>query len=996
MFGEGGPRGWAASKRSMGEFKTWLDANPAAKANQDSAMNLMTNGELRYNLSERGMAGQRVPRAFWTRDAVYAAKHGNKQQLMTAAAYVDRRLMSGAYQAWKEGGAPAVRDFFTSDKRGIAIAKESNLPPELLSEFVGRNLDTIANVDPTFLPEAERVRNEAMAGTVRKELAKWMKNTDRNVPVSGHITEGNLHILNDPVNGFDHLTQWTIGKYMLANKMNRGGLFRDLTARNWHDFQKLGASPEDAHLAAMAVAKKVTRYHMLDLADALKAEQTFRWGDYFLTKHRLYWTWILRSMLHHPEAAVTVGHIRDLVNKYSIGNINLPIHIPGVQSAGGKTPYTIPIARLFWLDSNATQAGAFSHVWNAIDHGSFEQAMPFFKNSPVEATTMDGGLKMLYMYLGNSTGHHLPGLGQTPTTSDNVLGYLNPTDGYRFKQAWWRIYSSGQLADAWKGQTTHEIDVQVTHKALLHMVVTGLWRSSAFTGGYITDPKLSTGQEAIWVKYNETADPIERTKLRLAHPFINGQLGMYSSSPVQHMLSNQMWDKFINNVYNPYEQAQNRATLQFQHTGDARFLFGPEWNAIGEKFSKGINQLKADAKKAGATDWLGAFNKDQMIGAHQNLAAAIHDLYPSLPAQSIARVPGVSQPKQASWVKVYENALKSDLSPAYIARLPLQDQQAAYVQAAFYKSQLLQFSGPGSTEAGKLRYDYYTKIYGPYKNGLNALYQNASKGLTTASARSYELSRQYMDQHDHPVKLDGYTFPSAQRLGWLLLPKSAQQATLQRNAYKDWSWLSGFQKQLLGVKVSPSVQSGWNEFNDAIYKGTQQYMAAHNGSSPKISPTALIGVVNQVNAAHPGFLADYTRSLTPAYARILDTYTAHPKSGLYGTTPNSKTTWKAFFGEISNTAQGAVGAPLPVGDPARLMVWNRDFRKGVWTQLMQGGNPRVDNGIPLATPPTKQYPHGGYFYRWAMAQTDTTFKSEFQAALTADPGLIEKLFTPGG
>lgn len=987
MIGEGGTT-WRQNAADYPHLAKYLADNPDKQAIFDELVRKSQSSELHYNNGE-DFTGAEKATAFWTNNEDFGdARWG------VAAGYIHRRIMDGAYQAYKEGGTGGVAEFFSLDPKGIKLAEDEDMDPRILGALVGRNIETITNVDPTFLDRAEQIIKEAKPGKVRATLTKYMRDANIAVPVTGHISNETLHNLSwlakaDDASG--HVVEF----YMTANKLNKGGLMKDIASAHYANQTGAGVDSATAFDNAVSIANKVVRYHMLDLADALKAEQAFRWADYFLTKHRLYWTWIMKSMAQHPGYAVTFSNFQKLLDAHGGDASQMTVNLPGfaqdaLKAAGvksaGPISYTIPLARLLWLDSsNSVQPGAFASGWNALQSGDWENAIPFTNHSTVDATTIDTSIKYAtFLGLQKFTDH--------VHTSDEVLSHLNAQDAYKFKLAYWRIYAGGIAHHAWKNMTGAEIDAKVTHAAMKSQLITTLWRNSAFSGGYINDPKLSSAQDKIWQQYNNMVDPKQKADLRAQYPFINGQLGIYNSSAQQHVKSNKMWDTYTA-ALGQHEKNQMALLDKFRTTGNPADLFGPAWHAESARYEKQYNQIKAMAAKIGATDFGKQMSNDQLMAAYAGMSGQLHKLFPMDTPAQIKKVID-SKGKQPAWVNIFQGALDTTYSPAGIKALPEDFQGTAYSVASYYKTRLMEYEENPAKEnaAEKLRNDYFSKVYGPYKGKLQDLYKQIATTIDPSEASHlYDVIRAYQDAHSGEVNVDGTKFPNTQEMEWVMLPKDAQASSRQAWALHNWSWLTGFQKKALGVPVSPGVQSGWTQYNNFLYSSKSQYAKNNAGKQLYITDEQKLYVAQQVNAepGHHGFLADYTRSLTPAYQRILN----HPD--LYGGSTRTKKDWKGLMKQVGISAASLTGTHLP-SDATGLMAWNADFRKEYFQQLITSGVSSVDHGIPIATGPTKEYPQGGWFYRWAAKQGNPEFMDQLNQQLHNNPKYIATLFTPGG
>lgn len=982
ILAEGGVRGWKNARATHGRLEKFLSENPDLAGEFNRRRNLLRNGELRFDVDAKaGALGRGPMEAFDSADAIAEAtrpigRGRDTTRLATAAAYIDRRLIDGAAQAWRvRGSKDDLIEWLETNAKGRALVESEGLPADRLASMLHENLTLIRAKDPSFLEDAERVRTAAVeAGQdSRKAIAKWLVKERRSIPVTGHGTSEDVLNL---AHRFDDVTSKIVGGYLTFNKWNRDGLFYDMTAKHFDDFVRAGYAENEAFDAAMGVAHKINRHHMLDLADALTIEQTLRWSAYFFTKHRLYWSWLASTMVHKPHLAIALHHMRESLYAQSDPedpstqgklSFDLPDFLPGVEGAGGRIKYTVPVARLFWLLESQGQPGAIAMAEHAITSGDMEQAIPFTKNSKTELTTIDSAVKSLFL-LGDLKVGNIK-------NSDQVESHLNPSDTFKFRQVYNRIQFAHMQANGGRPLT----DSDATAKTLQHMAITMFWRGSGFTGGYLEDPNRSSAQEKIWKSYNDAIDPLERERIRDANPWLESMIGVGFSSPRQHTLSRKLWAEYAE-MLDVHDNRQNALLRRYQKTGDPRILFGSGWRNEANRFNKAYDDFKARAKKIGATDWLAGIERDPFVGFTQTFAATLHDLYPGMDESIVKKMTGQVNP---AWVNEYRHALDTTLSDEYIAKLPKDQQNGAYVMRSFYRQQLTDYNSAPSTDAEKVRRSYFDTVYGPYQDKLGGFFDRADRAPTGLKGDVYDKMLAFKIANDHPVKVDGYTFPSPERTHWVFLPKEAQYLSNEGNLTKQWGWLTQFEKERLGVKTSDKAATGWVEFN-RIQNEHERKTARVDGTAEYLTDEDRLKLAREVDGRHPGFFKDYVFGLQPTYVRAL-------KTGAFGATPHAKKGWKEWLGKVDQTASLLVGGPHhpPTSRPDLMLMWNAMFRKSVFTTLMYQGLPGVDGGRPAGST-------DGWLYRQAMKSPNQEFRTEFVNAYNDDPDLIVKLFQVGG
>jgi len=206
---------------------------------------------------------------------------------------------------------------------------------------------------------------------------------------------------------------------------------------------------------------------------------------------------------------------------------------------------------------------------------------------------------------------------------------------------------------------------------------------------------------------------------------------------------------------------------------------------------------------------------------------------------------------------------------------------------------------------------------------------------------------------------------------------------------KNWGYLTGWQKHLLGVDVPKSVQQGWTYYANETYKILKLVHQKNPGQSVSIDSAKALAIAQAVGTRYPGFYDDYVRSLHPLYDRLI--------ALKLGNTAGSKKAWSTYLNTYIRPLAEQVGGPVTDSGP-HLVERAKKFNTTLWTNLMEWG-PAV-GGVGWADVPTPQNPNaGGGLYQRAMnnpAITDPEFKREFQQMVEANPNFIKILFANGG
>lgn len=750
-----------------------LARNPDKQLAYSQASHLNVMGELNYDRYD--MAAERG-----AREAFMTGKHLKDPVAMNeAAAYVDRLVSDGAYRAYKDQGPRGVYDFYHTDPKAILLAAENGLPTDIMAALTLQQLAGIEYLQPGFLDRVVSMKQaHGSSPKFRATLAKRISKEQVNIPVAGRKMASWRF-------GFDNLTGHLISTYLKPNKFYRGTLFQNVTARVLHDMTKAGMPEKDALDAAIAAASKTVRYHMFDFADGLQIEQTLRWSLMFFTKHRLYWRWLRQTIGNRPYLAGVVNDVQGMITTYNKNNPNsqpgsIDFHLPldKIPMVGGEaknlvgTTYRLPLARLLWLSASSSNPGALSTAANNLFNGQ-ASGSPLWKAfaGATNMTVLGPALQELTMY---AHAKYLGGAG----ASDAVMAKLDPIEQHRF-QAYYDQMQASYMA-AHNGRPMP--DKEATTSTLLHLSVLGVWQSTNFTGAYPTDPKRSTENQAQWNTYNSLLDPKRREAYRLKHPWIDTQLGMYSSSPRQWTLSFQMWAKF-NHIQQVHDENKAALLSEYKSTGTLGPLFGAGWHAEGRRYAKDMQQLKNLAGHMGATDWLAQFNEDPMIGAHTAYASMLHELYP---AASNAEVHGAITKKLDPPQLRQAKTMLAGLTDGFISGLPPEEHQAFYESRAYLTRIVSSLESAPTEKVSKLRYDYFKQVYDTYasKSESFLLKANAAPN-STAQSNVYEHMRQWEDSLDKPVMVDGVQMPSPIRAKYALLPNSAKLAYRQSRMVKN-------------------------------------------------------------------------------------------------------------------------------------------------------------------------------------------------------------------
>lgn len=951
----------------MKGLSKYLAEHPEDQRTFDQVAHFHQVGEYRYDL--QGVTRNKIIEPFNTGHYLKDPK-----RMRAAADYVDRLISDGSYRAYQRGGPRGVFDFYHTNREAIRLGGQVHMKADELAQSTIQQIADIETMAPGFLDRALALKTSRGAKLhFRESLAKLIQKEKISIPVAGSIEGKPTLSLLAPL---DEVSTKLIGAYMTPNKFYRGSLFQSIAARTFHDFKAAGMEDKHAFDAAMAAASKTTRYHMLDLADAMQWEQTLRWAAMFFTKHRLYWKWLYQTIKHRPYLAGAVQSIQSQLGAYQkndpnaqAGSIDFNLPTKDIPVIGNTlqdmvgTRYRLPLARMMWLAASQANPGALSNMIHAATSGS--SLIP--GRGPIQYTTMDGAINAMAIYLHMK----LDGKG----TSDSAIAHMDPLDAARFRS----IYDQMQVSYMAAHHGRPMPDRDATQAALLHFAVVNAWQSSAATGIYPTDPKLGSKQQAEWNHYNSLLDPKQREAYRAGHPWIDTMIGMSTTSPKQWVLSQQMWAKF-NNIQRQHNANKEKLLASYRATGDPGYLFGSEWHAEGKRYGKEIHKLEAMAAHMGATEWLGQFSQDPLTGMHAAYASMLHELYPSMSKEEQKKVINKLDPPEIRHARTLLNGLTN----SFISTFPVEERQSFQEARAYLNRVVDAFNTVPTDKVSKLRDTYFSKVYDQFATKYENFLVRANAAPSWRKPLVFEQLREYMDSIDHPVKVQGVMMPSPVRAKYALLPTDAKLAYRQSQMVKSWGFLTKFQKHILGIDVSDTVQKGWGIFYTDVAAALRQAKQMNPTKSISMSSTQGLEIAKAVDSQYPGFYQDYVRGLQPIYSRL--------QALKIGRTPGAQKAWSDYLGTYIQPLAEAVGGPATDNGPY-MVERAKKFQTTLWTNLMEFG-PTV-GGTGWADTPSAANPQGGALYARAMQYSDPEFQREFKAMIANNPAFISSLFGPG-
>lgn len=150
----------------------------------------------------------------------------------------------------------------------------------------------------------------------------------------------------------------------------------------------------------------------------------------------------------------------------------------------------------------------------------------------------------------------------------------------------------------------------------------------------------------------------------------------------------------------------------------------------------------------------------------------------------------------------------------------------------------------------------YGRKYLDYTSKAKALAAKVADGKGTSA----DL-RVFQDEHDKPVG----GLPSFSAMDWANTSPDQQGKQLRSAAGASWESLSGFEKNLLGVKTAPTVSAGWKDYDASL----DAYRKQNPGHS--LAPNQVVYLVNEENKQYPGFAKDWELTQKPKIDRFEQT-----------------------------------------------------------------------------------------------------------------------------
>lgn len=795
---------------------------------------------------------------------------------------------------WPEGQVPPGFKY-----GGLTLTDAAQAIFQRLSEIekAGTNQGIL---DP--LGDALNVAVKSVGPHIDEKLGAWIKDNKLDFPVREGLVEQKQ---------WDDVTQWWVGKLMTANKWNRGQLFDHVFHGTVQDLTKAGWDIADAVPTAAGLAQRQTIYHMLDFSNMLQVEQNLRWLSWFSTKHRLYWSWLGKTLLQRPGLAAAVNDASQGLDPK--GNLNFTLY--------GHRLY-VPAARLFWV--NATELPQTSPAVQFLAEagkGFAEGQGANSLNTAVSSLTSTSGNVLTRddqtWALAIKTA--LAYMGRVPLTTNAVTFGMPTTQARYFREA---VNQYSVLFKQQHGDYPTEADA-VKH-VLLGQTAQSAWATNLFFPVELTAGATSK-TKSLLDEYSKIINPAKKRAFLDAHPDVALTFGV-TQDPAVFLHNNQIWDQY-NAAYKQLETARDAVYQQILKTGHFTAANSIAMSALSAAWSEKITALQVqdaatwhgttqfpagvvnDGKVVTPGPWGVAFASDPLAAR-----AFLHEAFPGIAKPQLdAHTVGetiVQLQGEASLLKAANTDQKAKA-------LGYQDEVSLKSRLSEVNQILSPFFGYPKNAPGQLQSLYYSKFVGPYIKARDAKTAELALAPTDQQDALRSQFRAWKDQHDHPVKLtyQGHTisFPSVVQIGWARLPQAQRELGLAQAVTGDWAHIASYEKTMLGVPTSPGVSEGWSAFATAVSDYNKK------PGSPPLVAAQKTSVAKQIDKVYPGFYKDYVFSLQPKLER-------YQRTTLYQRLPDRP----AFIQYIATPAKKLIQA---ISANGHRTYYERAWRTYVETQI---------------------------------------------------------------
>lgn len=904
-------------KKGLAEIDKLVNDNPEIARRWGTALDRVTNGEAHYmakpdqrtvtfdtrkhfsNDSYMEAAGQYVRTML--DDKGYAAyKASSPENLQPLVDLIEnsrvyRRLWSGRQkeEATAKYGKRAMADKvrIVDVNQGILQNKKEMLESAFSSHDYAsliynryKYVEEAANAQGQTLSDAMDVLRGHRGPKADQALGDWIARNKIDFEVEKGLVSNRFN--------FDSITSKLVQKIMYFNKANRNGMFRGVAARQYQELLDAGWEREAALATAIDVAEKQTIYHMLDFGNMLQAEQDFRWLSYFATKHRLYWKWVLSTMVHRPFVSAAIMDIKEHLDRR--GNFNFKLFGHHLQ---------IPAARLMWVtkeypEESPLAGGLAAALKDGFSTTAFTNALVGSLGSGlqrnavpammlVRAAKMDMGLTPATYTAATS------GMDQTHVT------YLN------------REINHFQL-DYYTEHGHYAPMSEALKHSLYSLAAQEAWRSN------LPLPVISYGTsqsefQQMLDKFMTITDPKKRSKYLDDHPELQAQFGI-SSDPKDFLHYRRFWSQYTQ-ALDQYHAAREEI-YQIAKVQGMTAALSQQRRDLSKQFQKTFDKLKAedlasttpDRRREINGELLGLWGQQISTDPLVDPRASLHKMFPSIPKEKLE----AGLPSQM--IKDAKRELQLLNDPKWVAETfpdaVTNGDSVDSAEARARRSELLNFIQDfqpfAKDNLGVVEQKYVRQYVNPYWNKvekMNKYIQSLPRGQKGAA---YANLRDWKDLQNQPVVIDGVKFPAPIVAAWQNLPPDLRKARTAALATGSWNNLADYEKKLLGFHPAEFTSHGWAALAD-----WRKSVAEKGGT---VSANMIKGAVDQIDKAIPGFKKDFQLSQQPRLNLF-------EQSTLYKTMPPYV---REFWNSV--VSQSAHAFAKAVNDPNRSSKGRKDAR----------------------------------------------------------------------
>lgn len=774
-----------AMKAGRAEMNALADKDPRYSRLLGSAKKRSVESEQRWLLN-KGAKGDVVD---------FQTGKMPRNRVEAAGGYLRRRLDDDALAAYRQSAAtgsdkPLV-DLVLNNKtyRGLWKSRRKNEPTLSAEEFADEIFGDFRQVE-NGLHAAGLTYDNALA-VLRKnrgvkadrKLGEFIKKNGVDFEVrNGQVARTNT---------LDSAASWWIGKLMTFNKWNRAQLFDRTLDKTYSQLRASGMAEGPALEVSVDIAERLVTHHMLDFANRLQIEQDLRWVAYFATKHRLYWKWVMGTLLRKPGVVLVAKDVQSAMG--NDGDVNF--------SAFGHD-WKFPLTRLMWIpgkeySEQSPMVLALKGMLTGGPGAVWTQASGNFGNVVTRNdTTLHLGAKIIKISTGKAPatyGYATAGLDER---SKAFLNYrINSFQNEYFDQH--GHFASEEEAVKW---------------ALTHSLANEAWRAN-LPFPVLPDYGENEGQKLLR-QFQALRDPAKRRKFLDEHAQLSLYFGIYRD-PKQYTHVRPLWEAYTQAI-DKRDATRMEIFRDALHTG-----FTPEMQLkrrqADKEFAKtfkallkaDLNGTPEDARKElnGQTyGWWGQQVADDPLADPRK---TLKLLFPNL--KNVSGVPGDT-------VKRLRQELTLLNDPQYV-KDTFEDPAEAKARKGEILRQIDVFNSYPKDALGRLERDYQTKYVGKYWDDY--IKKSTAIGLLPKNQKevAYADLREWKDDQDEPVVINGVKFPSPLRMAWATMDPVTRKQRLAQIASAGWDHLADYEKELLtGKKKNLSDKWAWYEKTIADYR----------------------------------------------------------------------------------------------------------------------------------------------------------------------------------